>query len=433
MTEREAVAHLLRRATFGPTADEVDTAEREGVGRTLDRLLTPTDPDAGAAATPPPALGPDPAAQLDKGATREQRQQANQKRREQVTRLTDWWLGRMAAADHQLSEKLLFFWHGHWATSVQKVRSAPLMLRQLETLRRLGRGPLTPLVDAMVRDPALILWLDGQKNTRRAPNENLARELMELFTLGVGGGYTEADVKEGARALTGWAVDRRTGTARFEPRRHDAGPKTILGQREAFDAGSYARLLATRPEAARFVAGRLWFRFAGPHVPAPNDLAGADTIATLRRILTAPDFAQTRDTLVKQPVEWLVGAARQLGVRPSALPEQNRRRLLAGLNALDQVPLRPPSVGGWPAGNAWLTTSSLQARLRAADVLAAAATPAVLARLNAAPPEGRPDALARLLVVDRWSDRTRAALTPLAGEPRRLIVAGLVSPEYSVS
>ncbi|MFI6262611.1 DUF1800 family protein [Micromonospora sp. NPDC051006] len=433
MTEREAVAHLLRRATFGPTADEVDAAERAGLARTLDRLLTPDGPDPGAGTTPAPPLGPDPAAQLGKESSREDRQRANQQRREQLTRLTDWWFTRMVAAEHQLTEKLLFFWHGHWATSAQKVRSAPLMLRQLETMRRLGRGPLAPLVEAMVRDPALIVWLDGQKNTRKAPNENLARELMELFTLGIDGGYTEADVKEGARALTGWVVDRRAGAARFERRRHDTGIKTILGQRAAFDAAGYARLLAGRPEAARHVAGRLWFRFAGPQEPTPAELAGPDAVTTLRRIFTAPAFAQTRDTLVKQPVEWLVGAARQLGVRPSALPEQRRRRLLAGLTAMDQVPLRPPSVSGWPAGTAWLTTSSLQARLRTADALASVAAPAVLARLSAAPPEGRPEALARLLVVDGWSERTRAALTPLAGEPRRLIVAGLVSPEYAVS
>ncbi|MEU1810537.1 DUF1800 domain-containing protein [Micromonospora aurantiaca (nom. illeg.)] len=431
MTEREAVAHLLRRATFGPTAEEVDAAEQAGFTATLDRLLAPKSTDRGATATP--TLGADPAGQLRKGASPEQRQQANRRRREQVTALTDWWLERMIAAEHQAEEKLVFFWHGHWATSVRKVRSAPLMLRQLDTLRRYGRGPLGPLVDAMLRDPALILWLDGQKNSRRAPNENLARESMELFTLGIGSGYTEADVKEGARALTGWTVDRSTGVARFELRRHDSGPKTILGRQAAFDTGSYAALLAGRPEAARFVAERLWFRYAGTHAPAPADLAGPDTVGTLRRIFTTPAFARTRDTLVKQPVEWVVGAARQLGVRPSALPEQGRRRILAGLNALDQVPLRPSSVGGWPAGAAWLTTSSLQAKMRVADLLAQAAAPAVLARLDAAPAAGRADALARLLVVDAWSDRTRSALTPLAGQPQKLLTAGLLSPEYAVS
>ncbi|MEH1166711.1 DUF1800 domain-containing protein [Micromonospora sp. CPCC 205539] len=432
MTDREAVAHLLRRATFGPTADEVDVAERAGPAATLASLLDPARADRGALATPVPALPADPYAALTKESSREQRQKANAQRREQLQGLTLWWLDRMVAAEDGLTEKLLFFWHGHWATSAQKVKSARMMLGQLETLRRHGRGPFGSLVAAMVRDPALIVWLDGQKNTRKAPNENLARELMELFTLGIGG-YTEADVKAGARALTGWVVDRRTGVARFEARRHDPGEKTILGQSGRFDTESYAELLAAQTGATTFVANRLWFRYAGTEVPVPEGLAGADTVATLRALFTSPAFAQTRGTLVKQPVEWLVGALRQLGVRPSALPEQQRKQLLPGLNALDQVPLRPPSVGGWPAGAAWLTTSSLQARLRMAALLAAAAAPAVLTRLTAAPPAGRPDALARLLVVDGWGGRTRAALTPLANEPRKLLAAGLVSPEYTVS
>jgi uncharacterized protein (DUF1800 family) len=432
MSEREAVAHLLRRATFGPTADEVDAAERAGTAATLDKLLTPGRADRGAAATPLPALPADPYAALTKESTREQRQKANAQRREQLQQVTLWWLDRMVAAEDGLTEKLLFFWHGHWATSAQKVKSARMMLGQLETLRRHGRGPLAPLVAAMVRDPALIIWLDGQKNTRKAPNENLARELMELFTLGIGG-YTEADVKAGARALTGWTVDRRTGVARFEAKRHDPGEKTILGQTGRFDAEAYAGLLAGQPAAATFVARRLWFRYAGADVPAPDGLAGADTVATLRALFSSPAFAQTRGTLVKQPVEWMVGALRQLGIRSTALPEQQRKQLLGGLNALDQVPLRPPSVGGWPAGPAWLTTSSLQGRLRLAGMLAAAASPTVLDRLKAAPVAGRPDALARLLVVDGWGARTRAALTPLADDPRKLLAAGLVSPEYTVS
>ncbi|MGI5213232.1 DUF1800 domain-containing protein [Plantactinospora sp. CA-290183] len=433
MADRDAVAHLLRRATFGPTAAEVDAAERSGLPATLDRLLAPTGDDRGAAATAPPSLGADPYADLDKGASREQRQQAQRERTEQVRLLSQWWLDRMVAADHQLSEKLVFFWHGHWATSVRKVKSAQLMLAQLDTLRRYGRGEFGELVRAMVRDPALILWLDGQKNTRSAPNENLARELMELFTLGIGN-YTEADVRAGARALTGWQVERGAATARFVPRRHDPGAKTILGQTAAFDADSYARLLAGRPEAASFVAARLWFRFAGKDTPVPAQLAGAGggTLGVLRALFTHPDFARTRGQLVKQPVEWLVGAMRQLGIRPADLPDEQRRELANRLAGMDQVPLRPPSVGGWPAGESWLTTSSLQARMRLATLLAGSAAPAVRQRLAAAPQAGRPDALARLLVVDAWTARTRAALTPLAGDPERLIAAGLISPEYTV-
>ncbi|MEE6259389.1 DUF1800 domain-containing protein [Plantactinospora sonchi] len=429
---RDAIAHLLRRATFGPTADEVDAAVRDGFDATLERLVNPTGDDPGAAATPVPRLGPDPRAALDRSAGREQRQQANRQRTEQVTH---WWLDRMVVAEHQLVEKLVFFWHGHWATSVQKVKSAQLMLGQLDTLRRYGRGGFDSLVAAMVRDPALILWLDGEKNTRRAPNENLARELMELFTLGIGH-YTEDDVKAGARALTGWTVARDDGAARFNPKRHDREQKTILGRTDRFDADSYARLLAAQPRATGYLRDRLWFRFAGTGpVPAAGAVTAApvDVTATLRALFTDPAFGQSRGHLVKQPVEWAVGAMRQLGVRPSALSEQQRRQLQQGLSGMDQVLLRPPSVGGWPAGTAWLTTSALQARMRLADLFAAAAEPAVVRRLAATPEAERLDALARLLVVDAWTDRSRAALAPLAGRPERLIPAALVSPEYTVS
>ncbi|RKR86311.1 uncharacterized protein (DUF1800 family) [Micromonospora pisi] len=436
MASPDAIAHLLRRATFGPTADEVDAAVRAGFDATLDRLLEPVGTDPGASASPTPKLGPDPYSTIGKSASREQRQEANKRRTEQVRQLQQWWLERMVTAEHQLTEKLVFFWHGHWATSVQKVKSAPLMLGQLDTLRRYGRGGFDALVAAMVRDPAMILWLDGEKNTRKAPNENLARELMELFTLGIGH-YTEPDVKAGAKALTGWAVDRATGVARLEPKRHDTDPKTILGRTDTFDADSYARLLAAQPQAAEFVRNRLWARFAGTDTPPTGGSgsvgAGPDITAMLRAVLTDPAFARSRGQLVKQPVEWAVGAMRQLGIRPSALSEQQRKQVQSGLSGMDQVLLRPPSVGGWPAGTAWLTTSSLQARMRLADLLATAAGPVAGQRLGAAPEAGRVDALARLLVVDRWTERTRAALAPLAAKPDRLIAAGLVSPEYTVS
>ncbi|MFC7545190.1 DUF1800 family protein [Plantactinospora sp. GCM10030261] len=430
MADRDDVAHLLRRATFGPTAAEVDAAERAGMLPTIDRLLGGGPPDRGATATPPPRLGPDPYAALPQRPSREQRQAANRQRNSQVDQVLAWWVDRMVAAEHQLAEKLIFFWHGHWATSAQKVKSAQLMFGQLETFRRHGSGSFGALTAAMVRDPALILWLDGQKNTRKAPNENLARELMELFVLGIGN-YTEDDVKAGARALTGWTIDRRTGGARFAARRHDPTDKTILGRTAPFTAESYAQLLSDQPAAATFLTNRLWFRFAGTD-PAPALRATTDVPTALRRVLTAPEFADTRNQLVKQPVEWAVGAMRQLGVSPGDLDDKRRRQLRAGLTGMDQVPLRPPSVGGWPAGAAWLTTSSLQARMRLADLFAGAMSPAVARRLAAAPPKGRLDALARLLVVDRWTERSRRALDPLSGDPRRLVAAALVSPEYTV-
>jgi uncharacterized protein (DUF1800 family) len=429
----------MRRTTFGPTAAEVAAAERAGPGATLEQLLRPTGQDRGAAASPPPDFA-DPYAGLSRNASREDRQRAQQQWRNQLRQTADWWLDRMVAAEHQFTEKLVFFWHGHWATSAQKVRSASMMLGQLATFRRLGGGDFTVFAKAMVRDPALIWWLDGHRNTPAAPNENLARELMELFTVGIGH-YTETDVKEAARALTGWSIDRASATSVFYRRRHDNARKTILGVTAAHQADSLVDVLLRQPAHPGFLAGRLWFRFASG-APMPPETATRltaaygprrDVTAVLRAMFTDQAFTATSGQLVKQPVEWLVGALRQLGIRPRTLGERERAALLGGLDALDQVPLRPPSVGGWPSGTAWLTTSSAQARLRLAELLATRAATPVVEELAGTPAPLRVDVLARLLVVDAWTDRTRAVLATVAGEPRRLLALGLASPEYTVS
>ncbi|MDY7090283.1 MAG: DUF1800 family protein [Actinomycetota bacterium] len=415
MTERQRVAHLLRRLTFGPTAAEVDEAARVGFDATLAALLRP------AAAPPGPGLPPDPTARLGPDATREQRQQARKEQREQVVVATRWWLTRMAGAG--AAEKLAFFWHGHWATSVRKVRSAHLMLAQQATFRRYGTGDTGPLVRAMLRDPALILWLDGQRNNRAAPNENLAREVMELFTLGAGA-YGEADVKAAARVLTGWRVDRATGQTRLVPQRHDNRPVTLFGRTATLDVDSFADILVQHEAHVPFLAGRLWARYAGAApLPATIVPAGRNTTALISAMCRAPEFAATAGTLVKQPVEWLVGAARQLAVPAAA----GQKLMPAVLRELGQVPFAPPSVGGWPAGPAWLTTSSTLTRLRAGQRLAELA-PAATDRLTGG---DRLDALAALLAVDSWTDRTRAALGDVR-DPRRLLALGLASPEYAV-
>jgi uncharacterized protein (DUF1800 family) len=287
----------------------------------------------------------------------------------------------------------------------------------------------------MLRDPALIVWLDGQANTKQAPNENLARELMELFTLGVGN-YSEDDVKQGARALTGWTIDRTSLQARFVPARHDPGIKTILGQTASFDADSYADLLVSQPANATHLAQRLWFRFASPDISADTQSRlvaayrqGNDINALLRAVLVDPEFPNAVGALVKQPIEWLVGAVRQLGVPVGAQQAQLRN----ALEGLGQVPLEPPSVGGWPANEAWLTTSSLQARLRISAALAAAAPSSTVDGLASGSTDDRLAALARLLAIDAWTDRTRAALVSAASDPRRLLIVGLASPEYTVT
>jgi uncharacterized protein (DUF1800 family) len=429
MTDRRVVSHVLRRVTIGPTAAEVDAATRAGLDATVTRLLAPV------AVPELPGLGPDPVGALPAGATRADRQDARKKVAAQVADATWWWVDRLATTGGSAAEKLVFFWHGHWATSVQKVRSATLMLAQQQTFRRYGTGATGPLVRAMLRDPALILWLDGQRNTRTAPNENLGRELMELFTLGTGH-YTEDDVKAAAKVLTGWQVDRKTGTAELNPRRRDTAAVTLLGRTGPLDVDQFADLLVRHPAHVPFLASRIWLRY-GSGDPAPDatmtalTAAGGDAVAMLRALSLDPAFPATAGHLVKQPVEWMLGAVRQLGVDTAKLTGKQRKQVLAGMRAQGQVPFRPPSVGGWPAGAAWLSTASAQARLRSGQALAALATAAVQELAGAAPGD-RLDALARMLVVDGWTDRTGAVLGTAANDPRRLLALGLATPEYTV-
>ena len=429
--QRAELSHLLRRAGFGGRPTEIAAAVKVGYATTVEALVRPVTTDAGRSATPPPAFAAEPQ-QPGKKADPGAKAQYRAGRRAQAQALTTWWLQRMVAAEHAHPEKLVLVWHGHWATSIRKVKSARLMLAQNETLRRLGAGNFTTLARAMVRDPALLVWLDAPKNRKTRPNENLSREFVELFTLGIGH-YSEDDVREAARALTGWRVDKSTGSARLRTAQHDERPKTVLGTTANLDDQSLVDLILRQPASAPFVITSLWQRFASPDPPpadAMTRLLAAygprrDIRALIRAMLLDPVFrsAGVRNSLVKQPVEYVVGTLRALHVAPTPA--------VAGMLAkLGQVPFAPPTVGGWPAGAAWLTTSAAQERLTFAEWAAGRAD---LSGVQRQPPAARLDAVARLLSVDAWTPRTRAALAAASGDPARLVTLALISPEYVVS
>jgi uncharacterized protein (DUF1800 family) len=415
------VGMLLRRAGFGPTSDELAAARKAGYGATVTALTAPTGVDIGASTAPVPSLGPDPYAVNPDAPDAA----ASATRRAQLRALSLWWLDRMTVADQQAVERLVFFWHGHWATSVVRVGSPVLMLVQHLTLR--SATDFADMAHRMVVDPALVIWLDGHENRIGAPNENLARELMELFTLGIGH-YTETDVKEAARALTGWRIDLAGSRSFLDTGRHDGGHTTILGQTGVFTADRLVDLLLAQPACPRFIAARLWFRYASSSDPIPDKLREAMAaafpapLAMLRILFNDNAFQLTRGTLVKQPVEWLVGAMRQLGLRPATLPADTFGQLLGGLEALGQRPFAPPSVGGWPAGASWLTSAAASVKLGLAHTLAGLAPVGHLT----------PEDVARLLAVDSWSDRTYAVLRGVR-DSRLLLTLGLVSPEYLVT
>jgi len=430
------VRRLVQRLGLGPRPGESAAADRVGFTATLAALTTPSGADPGVAATPVPSLSP--TTRLGRRALGAEPIAARKaQRRDLATQgraLGVWWLDRMAAVDEPFTERMAWFWHTHFATSVQKVKFALLMYQQNDTFRRLGRGDFRALAQAMIVDPAMLIWLDGQGNQKGRPNENLAREFMELFTLGVGN-YTEGDVRQAARALTGWRLNHRGDAPFFSPARHDPGPETLLGHTGEFDAPGYVNLLVAEPASPRFIASRVWTRFVSdtPADPATMDRLvaaygpGHDITALVREAARAPAFADPGSVLVKEPVLWLVGALRALRLSASELP---RQAVAGALGGLGQVPFAPPSVGGWPAGVPWLTTAAALTRLRLARQLGAYGD---ISPVTAASPSGRIDAVAALLGLPRFTDRTVAALKPLVNQPAQLVGLALVSPEYTVS
>jgi len=270
------------------------------------------------------------------------------------------------------------------------------------------------------------------------PNENLSRESLELFLLGHGG-YAESDVREAARALAGWKVDRATGTATVRPRRQDLTDKTILGVTRRFDADSFVALVVDRPGSADFVVSRLWARLVSttpPPAATRARLAGAygperDVSGLLAAVAAESAFRDAASSLVKQPVEWTVGLMRALAVRPTALRPAQQKRLLTTLRGMGQVPFLPPSVGGWPQGGGWLTTAAALSRVEAARLIAAQARPdADTARTTT---KNRAEAVRRLLGVDRFSTRTRNAVDQVADQLPAAIAVAACPPEFVVS
>ena len=309
------------------------------------------------------------------------------------------------------------------------------MAAQNQKLRTLKLGDFHTLAYAMLTDAAMLRWLDGQLNTAKAANENLAREFMELFALGHGNGYTEADVRNGARALTGWVI-RPDGQTSVQPRRHDTATKTVLGVTADLDAPGFCDAVLAQPNSAEFVAGRLWQQLASDDAPSPQTLdrlvsaygRNRDLKALTKAVLTDAEFTNNRATVVNTPAEWLLGVIRTLQV-PIDTP-QRLRAIKAALLTLGQQPFYPPDVGGWPRGQAWLSTASAGVRMQAATKLAKAGD---LSTVEQASPAQRVDAVGYLIGVGAWSDRTAAALKPLAGTPAQLVAAAVNTPEYLTS
>lgn len=429
-SQRLEIARLFQRFGFGPKPGEFATALKQGVDTVRTNLLAPPANDSGLNPIPEPMLT-DLGNRPPSGTSA--RVDFDMQMKSQRQGLMLWWLDRMALADNAFVEKMTWFWHGHWATSIGKVEYALPMYIQNQTLRTHATGNFTEQARTMIVDGALQYWLDGGANTVKAPNENLAREFMELFTLGVDR-YLESDVQAVARALTGYRVNRSNGNVAFIPKNHDSSSINILGTSATFDATQVSDLVTARDDCTRFISDRIWFRFVSSTIARPdsnpifNAFSGRDISLAINSLAASGVMSDPQYSLVKSPIEWFIGLCRALRITPSKLakPEQ----VLNSLDKLGQVPFVPPNVGGWPAGEAWLTAASAQYRLQLCQSLLIHGDVSPVA---AVPPSSRITAVSDLLGVAEWSVRTQRALRGVIDDPTRLILLAASSPEYIVS
>jgi uncharacterized protein (DUF1800 family) len=424
--QRLVTSRLLHRFNFGPRPGQFTELLERGIDATQAVVLEHpgSDPGADSVVAPHlPNLGQFPPA--DTAASTAVWKAISAGQAETVS----WWLDRMYAADYPLTERMTWFWHGHWATSVSKISYPRPMYKQNVTLREHALGNFGEMARAMVLDSALNYWLDNEENYLSSPNENLARELMELMTLGVNT-FTQDDVTAAARALTGYSTNLSAGTVTFDPTQHYSKAVTLLGTRSKLNAESLVDLIVSKAENAKFITDRVWFRFvsgsSAPPASLPASFGSRDIESLVTSLVRSNAWINPAHSLVKSPVEWFVGACKALKVRPSSVSPGDTQW---SLYQMGQLPFNPPNVGGWPYGQSWLSGVALQYRFFLAQSVVSASE---LTPLKV-PKSKMVQACADWLGVPEWSKRTANSLESATGTPSELAIAALLSPEYVVS
>jgi hypothetical protein len=354
LDESARISLLLRRAGFAAVPQDMQRYQSLGWEATLQELLHPE------------LVNED----LDSLLTRLQGSLLDLQNIEDVQ---TWWLYRMVQTARPLLEKLTLFWHGHFAVANYKVGNPLMMHRHIELLRSTALGRFDDMLLAVSKDPAMLIWLDGASNHRNAPNENYGRELLELYTMGIGN-YDEDDVLAAARSFTGWNL--RNNEFFLDENQHDAGDKTFLGQTGQFDGGDILKIVANDPATAQRISTKLFTFFAYSN-PEPEVLAplvgvftqsGHNIASLVEAILRSDAFYSDRSQFehIKSPVEYVVGSVKLLGANV------RERELVPILRNLGQEILNPPNVAGWPGDQYWINPSTLLTRFNFAARLATA-------------------------------------------------------------
>jgi uncharacterized protein (DUF1800 family) len=403
---RSQIAHLLRRAGFGATEAELDQYAALGFNGAVEYLLNPELVDDSAADQRVAPLEPDP-------------NDAEARRKIEAAKFA--WVTRMLYTQRPLQEKMALFWHNHFATANSKVSNALLMNQQIQLFREHALGNFETLLQKVTRDPAMLIWLDNRQNRKASPNENYAREVMELFTVGIGN-YTEDDIKEAARAFTGHTLTREL-TYTFTANQHDTRDKTFFDQTGNFDADDILAILVRHPATARFLTTKLfsWFVYDNPESATIDRLAntftssGFDIRSVVRDIFTGPEFLspQAFHAKIKQPVELIVGSIKALNVQNIG-PDSTQM-----MRRMGQDLLNPPDVSGWTGGGSWINATTLFERFNWGNRLSMGRDPAkpyfadVAGQFQArsiADPGGLVDFYAGLMVDNDLTPEARQAL-----------------------
>lgn len=379
--------HLLRRAGFGGTPDQVRLLVEWGLDKSVDYLINYGDitttaikaddfrGDIMQPPSPEERLAYRNAQQSQDEVTLEKirrlRQDRQRQDRQQVRSLQQWWLKRIIETPRPLEEKMTLFFHGHFATGYRTIENSYHMFLQNQTFRKHAVGNFAELCFQIIRDPAMLAYLDNNESHKRLPNENLARELMELFTLGEGNGYTESDIKEGAKALTGYSFEGNEFL--FREDFHDEGQKVIFGKRGTFNGDDFVRLILGKPQCSEFISLKL-YRFFVNDLPGPVEGATRAFVISLAKEMRQNKYelAPVLGTLfrsehfydeanvaaeIKSPVQLTVEAVRSLKT-----PVVDLNILVDALDLMGQNIFFPPSVKGWVGGRSWINTSTLFVR-----------------------------------------------------------------------
>ncbi len=416
MNERDAVSWLHRAAGFGLPVEELRAAVDRGAAAEIERLLDP----AGAGMVPTDDPWDDTLLPHDP------------KDRAARTHAIGAWLGHLARTEQPVVDRMVWFWHGHLVSGLEKVRVARLMVEQIRLFRQHAMGSFPALLNAATLDPAMMIYLDLRTSTGSDPNENFARELMELFALGEGQ-YTEADVQAAAVALTGWVYRPAVGV-QFARRLHDDTPQTLLGTDGVHDLDGVLATVLAHPAVASFVAGSLAEDVLGTTAekvvaPLADAFAGSgfDVRALVRAVLEA-GVGGAAQPVVLAPVPWLTQALRVCSAR--LLGDGDVRDAARLLREAGQLPMLPPNVAGWPGGAAWFGAGGLVARANLASIVASRAEhPEVLEAAGGADHDRLAEALC--LPTAGFSEQTKAALDAAQSGAARL-AAALVSPEFTI-